>query len=412
MRLFNLNTALLFNLNTALLSILRTALIFNSRAVLSTLSTALLLTLLLNSTHVQAVDGENTDEKNAETITDDEAPIAQTEGNTDTDTENNMAMTDDTQAPDRLRIRPYPDAERHQSLIDYLNLYQRQQEVMTLVTGESSFYGLFLRERSGTPQGGVLILHDLEQHGHWPTLVAPLREGLTEHGWTTLAIELPTVPGRKLPPRSSKPITITSKDSTNTEAIEADNTETLNKDANDTGITISATPKTDTEEKNDEDNNAVPTEQPDASDNYNQEIQARISAGLAHLNNQGQLNIAVIAIGDSAIWAAHQIQIRQRDNDNARGIALLMIDAREHPNSPLRLTQVLETLDIPILDFITGDNRGSKWEQQDRKGAMKRKHINSYSQIVQNTAALKDPSIQRRIRGWLKTHAAGTELPR
>lgn len=344
-----------------------------------------------------------------------------------------------------LRVQPFPDAERHQGLIDYLKLHQRQQEVMTLVAGETSFYGLFLRERSGDPQGGVLILHDLEQHGHWPTLVAPLREGLTEHGWTTLALELPSAPAQTLPPRSiePEPQAITdipdSEQNTNTDiTLEADDTgtkddtsdQTLDTGITNKGITITAKQKVKADAEpdttmagnaDDENsaniaspsfaNNLGQTAQPEADNNYNQEIQARIAAGLSFLNERGQLNIAIIAIGDSAIWAAQLIQSRQRENDNARGIALLMINPREHPNSALRLTQVIETLDIPILDIITGDNRSPEWEQQDRKGAMKRKHLNGYQQIVQHSSSIEDPSVNRRIRGWLKTHAAGTEVP-
>lgn len=324
------------------------------------------------------------------------------------------AETDSTATPpiERIRVHPYPDAERHQSLIEYLQLHQRQQEVMTLVAEESSFYGLFLRERSGNPQGGILILHDLEQHGHWPTLVAPLREGLTEHGWTTLAIELPRPPKTIRPPRLMPSSIKENSDDEETSESEAMVTESV-EPAKDTGL--SETPQA---EKSTIPMNANSNAQPPetmtsqvANTTFQTHMKARIEAGLAFLNARGQLNLVIIATGDSAIWAANYVQNRQQDNDNARGIALVMIDPREHASSPLRLTQVLDTLDIPILDMITADNKQSEWLIRDRLGAMKRKHIRGYQQIVLANTSIRDSSIHRRIRGWLKTNAGGTELP-
>ena len=374
-----------------------------------------LMTAVSFNLYTHAADEEETNLVNDNAATETATAAANSQVNTET-----PSTAEDTspesQNPARLRVRPYPDAERHQSLIEYLQQHQRQQEVMTLVAGEASFYGLFLRERSGNPQGGILILHDLEQHGHWPTLVAPLREGLTEHGWTTLAIELPTTPEQPLPARSNSAVTTpppasTSTPATNTDPNENDTTEAQPSEATNLVPTTGTTDTTGTTPATPAIQNAIASDDKAIVNQYDQDIQARIEAGLSFLNSRGQLNLAIIAVGDSAIWAAKHIQSRQRDNDNARGIALLMINAREFPGSPLRLTQVLETLDVPILDLITGDSTQSDWQINDRKGAMKRKHLMGYQQIQQSSASIRDTSINRRIRGWLKSNAAGTELP-
>lgn len=375
-----------------------------------------LMTAVSFNLYTHAADEEETN------LVNDNAATETATANSQVDTKTPSTAEDtspESQNPARLRVRPYPDAERHQSLIEYLQQHQRQQEVMTLVAGEASFYGLFLRERSGNPQGGILILHDLEQHGHWPTLVAPLREGLTEHGWTTLAIELPTAPEQPLPARSNSAVTTpppasTSTPATNTDPNENDTTEAQPSEATNLVPTTDTTDTTDTTGTTPATpaiQNAIASDDKAIVNQYDQDIQARIEAGLSFLNSRGQLNLAIIAVGDSAIWAAKHIQSRQRDNDNARGIALLMINAREFPGSPLRLTQVLETLDVPILDLITGDSTQSDWQINDRKGAMKRKHLMGYQQIQQSSASIRDTSINRRIRGWLKSNAAGTELP-
>ncbi len=372
-----------------------------------------LMTAVSFNLYTHAADEEETN------LVNDNAATETATANSQVDTETPSTAEDtspESQNSARLRVRPYPDAERHQSLIEYLQQHQRQQEVMTLVAGEASFYGLFLRERSGNPQGGILILHDLEQHGHWPTLVAPLREGLTEHGWTTLAIELPTAPEQPLPARSNSAATTpppasTSTPATDTDPNENDTTEAQPSEATNLVPTTGTTDTTGTTPATPAIQNAIASDDKAIVNQYDQDIQARIEAGLSFLNSRGQLNLAIIAVGDSAIWAAKHIQSRQRDNDNARGIALLMINAREFPGSPLRLTQVLETLDVPILDLITGDSTQSDWQINDRKGAMKRKHLMGYQQIQQSSASIRDTSINRRIRGWLKSNAAGTELP-
>ena len=85
-----------------------------------------------------------------------------------------LPKEDETAAtPASMRVIPYPDANRHRSVLSYLSLYQRDNEAVMLVAGERSFYGLYLPERNGKAQGGILILHDIDQHGQWPTLITP-----------------------------------------------------------------------------------------------------------------------------------------------------------------------------------------------------------------------------------------------
>ena len=319
-----------------------------------------------------------------------------------------------------VRALPYPDSERHQSIIEHLALFQRSDEVVTLVAGPDSFHGLFLREQSGSPQGGALILHDIEQHAHWPELVAPLRETLTDYGWTTLAIELPSAPVERLPVR--KP--------TEPEAppSEEDSTE---------GGTSEDNTSEDSTEENTEETAQEPDVEPDqepaeslaTQDNtpaaettsglnaeekrkaYTEGISERIRSGLGYLASRGQLNNVLIAHGDSAVWAASAVQARQRETENSNGLVLVLVDPREHPLSPLRLSQILETLEVPVLDILTADARSSSWQDNQRMGAMKRRHRGRYQQIRLSSASADSNTVLRRIRGWLRTNAAGTELP-
>ncbi|MAE35576.1 MAG: hypothetical protein CMH97_10180 [Oceanospirillaceae bacterium] len=315
-----------------------------------------------------------------------------------------------------MRAVPYPDSERHQSIIEHLALFQRSDEVVTLVAGPDSFYGLFLREQSGRPQGGALILHDIEQHGHWPELVAPLREALTDYGWTTLAIELPSSPVERLPVR---------KPTESTTGSSEDNTESSEDIAAEDDEEAGQQQVENTEDENtepDDNSNDEPVESSVSEEEtgltpeqkrkaYTDGIAERIRSGLGYLASRGQLNNVLIAHGDSAVWAANAVQTRQRETENSNGLVLVLVDPREHPLSPLRLSQVLETLEVPVLDILTADARSSSWQDKQRMGAMKRRHRDRYQQIHLSSASADSNTVLRRIRGWLRTNAAGTELP-
>ncbi len=65
-------------------------------------------------------------------------------------------------------------------------------EAVMLSEGESEFLAIYtVPERS---RGSVIVLHGLGVHPNWPQVVYPLRVGLAERGWTTLALQLPILP--------------------------------------------------------------------------------------------------------------------------------------------------------------------------------------------------------------------------
>jgi hypothetical protein len=378
-----------------------------------------------------------------------ETPTSDTSTNTnsnDSTTDGETLPTEDETAaiPASMRVVPYPDANRHRSVLSYLSLHQRDNEAIMLVAGERSFYGLYLPERNGKAQGGILILHDIDQHGQWPTLITPLREQLPDYGWNTLAIEMPMTPSPAIQPRSeySAPSTETTAaiDDQNSDdsASESPATSATDTTANpqikpdpidSAGISKSDALDTTPQDLAAENNAPLPrlerlpalpqsatpveddaTTEPSADDRYRQQVREQIQAGINFLNQRGQLNIVVIASGESAPWAADYVQQQQRDSNNAKGITLIMVDAREHRLSPIRLNQRLESLDIPMLDLVTADSRETPFQLQQRAGAMAHKHMRKYQQIILPTSANNSDLATRRIRGWLKTHAAGTEI--
>lgn len=63
------------------------------------------------------------------------------------------------------------------------------------------FFAILSEDQSGKLQGGAILLPDAGAHPDWPEVIRPLRLALSRHGWTTLAIQLPTVDSHDHYPR-------------------------------------------------------------------------------------------------------------------------------------------------------------------------------------------------------------------
>lgn len=369
----------------------------------------------------------------AEESTEDAPPVAEDSAATTVDSTTTETADPDSEesapppAPVIPRHNPDPVSNRHFGVETYLKQHQRRHEVITLISAERSFYGLFLPDRSGSPQGGLVILHDLEQHGQWPVLVGPLREQLPEYGWSTLAIELPDPYSvRTDTPETAEPAQeVPAQPETEPEFPAASGEELLTEEDNGDGPSAGSSPP---QPETDPDNEPplprlealppLPAEQASVETVVNTPVpaydvimQERILTGLMYLYDRGQMNLVLIAAGDTAPVAANAIAAWQRDRGEEKGIALIMIDARENPALQLPLDELLKPLDIRILDLITRDNRMTQWQLNNRRGMMKRQHNDNYMQIVLNGAGADDPATVRRVRGWLRQYAAGTELP-
>ena len=68
-----------------------------------------------------------------------------------------------------------------------------KKEVVMLKSGKSSFLALYRSQRSGIPQGGVILLHPRGEHPDWQYVIAPLRKALPRYGWSTLSLQLPVL---------------------------------------------------------------------------------------------------------------------------------------------------------------------------------------------------------------------------
>jgi len=361
-----------------------------------------------------------------------------------TEVGNNDAIQEEkTLNTDQHYYLPNIPLKRSTSLLEHMRLFEREDEIVQLNTPKETFYGLYLPEGSGTPQGGVLILHDDQQHGHWPEIVAPIREYLPLYGWATLSIELPDIPARK---RILRQLTRIEQPAAKNTATEADKNvdpiasttdgeslgeEALTPEAQDnTGPSIDQAAKI--EEDKDNDNEpalprlkalpnlaAKPIIAPpitaelslDAIQYYQQRNTQRIITAIEYLQSKGQFNLVVIGYGIGAAWAVDYIQ-QQVDVDKERkGLALITIDALASQYNPQQMNKQVAQLQVPFLDLVHPSQPYSLKHAKKRQTIMNRNRNNQYQQIITaNMANYNDTEspTSRRIRGWLKTNAGGT----
>lgn len=333
------------------------------------------------------------------------------------------------------RVLPSKEAANEAAITAFLKNNQREKEAIHLKVLEESFTALYLDEQIGKPQGTVLILPDLEQHAQWPDLIAPLREYLPAYGWNTLSLSLPSAPLRHLPARENS--TETPKDNTTAEgAATAATADKLGSNSAETeqsaGASAQGTPKADNAAgepslprleklpelpKNEKTPTKIDTAQRDAALQYQEQMLGRIKAAMNYLQQRGQFNIALVASGENATWAAlylaaQPIKEKTDKDKNNEGFALILVDATGDAYAPEPLNQILPRLKLPILDIITPFNRNSVFNNNERIGMIRHSKNTDYTPVKLEALTLEENYgnlVTRRIRGWLARHMAGDE---
>ena len=256
---------------------------------------------------------------------------------------------------------PMAALKRNQDLQTHYQNGLEGDQVIELSTPAERFYALTLEQETSTPEGGLLILHDAGQTPDWPFLLQQSRTYLPVVGWTTLSIPLPTP----------------QRDATAWQPLDAD---------------------------------AAPELVEESDAQWQERVLARIASGIQQLNEQGNLNIAILGYGDGAYWASRYLA-EKMPPEEADGYALILWQV------PLYRPEVagyIGQLPIPILDLYMGDARALDRAAQKRKAAAARAKHPDYLQIhdADRQSFYGAPDINRstrRIWGWLRNHAAGDE---
>ena len=85
------------------------------------------------------------------------------------------------------------DLEREQRLADQLVDSIMDGEAINLDAHGQDFLAIEMESNLDKVKGAAIILHGRGLHPDWETVVQPLRVSLPDHGWQTLAIQLPVL---------------------------------------------------------------------------------------------------------------------------------------------------------------------------------------------------------------------------
>ena len=361
-------------------------------------------------------------------------------------TESSEPADKNTKQPAAHYHLPNIPNKRASLLLEHMTLMGREDEVVSLNTAEEEFYGLYLPQANGQPQGGILILHDEQQHGHWPDIIGPLREYLPQFGWSTLTIELPDQLKRQRIPRpilndltpADEPLADDSEladgDSALAQNSDDTNDEDINKEAKDSVGPESAEPaKVEdelTQTTEDEGEPALPRldKLPDLPSiepeilnqeekvidliaDYQAQNRQRINAAIDYLQQQNQFNLIVIGFGRGASWAIDYVHQQVQQEEEPKGLTLITIDALPNPYDKDLINQQLVDISLPYLDLLQNQTYAIDKTAAKRLAIMRRNGNPDYQQILTQEISsyheLENPT-NRRIRGWIKSNAGGS----
>lgn len=85
------------------------------------------------------------------------------------------------------------DLAREKRLADEIVDSIMDGEPEYLSDGKNKFLSIYMETESEKPKGAVIIMHGRGYHPNWKDVAHPLRIGLPESGWHTLAIQMPVL---------------------------------------------------------------------------------------------------------------------------------------------------------------------------------------------------------------------------
>lgn len=304
--------------------------------------------------------------------------------------------TTDTGGEIASRVMPDPARQRQ---ADLALAQTPETDVVWLDLDDEKQLALLQQATTATPTGSILIFADPTTGADWPDLIHPLRTQLTEYGWNTLSLSLPTppsvaVPERTLPSLQNRNQIQTPDPDTAPESNTTPTPET-NLDANTDTATDSQTAANSTETTSPE----------ELINNYQQQI---ITLGNLATNRlaevPGEITV-ILGVGEGAVWAMHYfVQDQLQEN---RFLVLLDPMQPEGINAP-ELRQMIKESQAPILDLWFNHNRYQQQQATLRKHAAQRSGNPGYRQIRLNQRSndpRKEPLwLTRQVRGILKNH--------
>ncbi|WP_370299100.1 DUF3530 family protein [Pontibacterium sp.] len=238
------------------------------------------------------------------------------------------------------RTEPSPDLSRLQELVKGNS---PETEIIWLESSEDRTIGLYHPQSIPEALGGIIIFPSEGTHADWPDYAHPLRLHLSDHGWQTLSVQLPTPPSLQPPKRTLPVLQLLSENGTG--ETEGEATEET------TPETASETPPIATESVPEPPSPTVETDQTPTRP-YAERIQLLAGNALQALTQRGAERIIVIGVGSGAVWASQFVKDQQ---DNIDSLGLIIIDPAD-PTAEVApvLANLIPELNVPIVDIYQG----------------------------------------------------------
>jgi hypothetical protein len=326
---------------------------------------------------------------------------------------------------------------RHNLLAAHIAEQSPNDEIIWLNDGTEEYLGVLRNETTGDPQGGILVLHSEQRHANWAGKIGDIRKYLTEFGWMTLSIALPDPkkpvhPTRSLPTKGNGSTSEEVGSPENTDDnTEIDDTFSTSEPAINSVATASSEQSPVATELSTQKDLDKTAQQPEIT--LEKQIILRIRQAMQTLQQRGQLNLVIVAQDYSILpaikYLSEDAQIIENQNLQANasdliGRSLITIhngtqqvnDKDQNQTEPpkqnnLAIAQEMAILNIPTLDMQYTANKLSHQHALTRKNSMRRNNHSNYTLITIDPIT-SSPRLQKRIRGWLKTNAAGRKIQR
>jgi alpha/beta superfamily hydrolase len=222
---------------------------------------------------------------------------------------------------------------------------------------EQAFLGVFLEAETKKSRGGIILLHDVNNHADWPEVIAPLRQNLPRYGWHTLSIQLPTV---------SASLAATS-DSAQWDSLE-------------------------------------------------QEVQRRIQAAIKFCQDQRIFNLVLLGHQFGAVMASRYIAKQAGNNSLSALVTLNLYSPATRAWTEADPNRALVTnIQIAFLDIVPGQSTEYVLELAERrKSSMTQSNNDKFKQIhiigTDYTFRGAEQTLISRIHGWLTKLAPSMEV--
>lgn len=219
-----------------------------------------------------------------------------------------------------------------------------------LKAGKNKIFSIYTENTTEKAIGGAIVLHGSGVHPNWDQVVRPLRSQLPDYGWSTLSLQLPVL-GNEAEYKEYIPLF--------------------------------------------------------------KEVAPRINAGVKYLKSKGIQNIVIVAHSLGSAMSGYYMA--NKPDPSIRAFVAVGVSGEMNKKSDVGFLKSIKTIKVPVLDIYGSNDLAQVLKSEKAKANAARKSGNkNYTQIkiagANHFFDNKDDALIKRIRGWLKKHAAGTEI--